>query len=205
MPHLKETEFVDLLDGALRPSRAGHVDGCPQCTAQLDALRATLVCVETDAASEPSPLFWNAFPSRVSAAIDQQPASWLSRPVFAALACAAALLIVIGSVAVWPSLAGRPDVSRDVLPSAVADASVIPDDDVEQDAAWAVVRTAADGLDYEDALEAGISTGPGAAERAAMEMSTEEQAELVRLIEREMKRSGAWDTRCCTQFCLSCS
>ena len=192
MPHLEETEFVDLLDGALSPSRAGHVAGCPECTAQLDALRATLVCVETNAADEPSPLFWNAFPSRVSAAIDHQPpTSWLSRPVFAALACAAALLIVIGSAALWPSAPGNSDVSRGVLPSAVAGGSDTPDDDVEQDAAWAVVRVAADDLDYDEALEAGISAGPGAAERAAMELTAEERAELVRLIEREMKRSGA--------------
>lgn len=192
MPHLEETEFVDLLDGALAPSRVGHVAGCPQCTAQLDTLRDTLACVETNAADEPSPLFWDAFPSRVSAAIDQQPAtSWLSRPMFAALACAAALLIVIGVAAFWQSRPVSLDVSLGVLRPTAADGTVAPADDVEQDAAWAVVRVAADDLDYDEALEAGISAGPGAAERAAMELSADERAELVRLIEREMKRSGA--------------
>ena len=196
MPHLKDTEFVDLLDGTLATSRVAHVTHCPECTAQRDALRETVTSIEIDAAHEPSPLFWNTFPSRVSAAIDQQThgPSWLRRPVFAGLACAAALVIVVGGAALWPSSGGRTDsdASRSLGPANLASASgVVPEDDVEQDAAWAVVRIAADGLDYDDALAAGISAGPGAAERAAMELSAEERAELVRLIEREMKRSGA--------------
>src|SRR5687768_10611474 len=104
MAHLKETEFVDLLDGALAPSRVAHVSTCPECTAQLDALRATLAAVAADVADDPSPLFWNAFPARVGLAIDQQPRakSWAPRPVFAALGCAAALLMVIAGAALWP-------------------------------------------------------------------------------------------------------
>ena len=152
--------------------------------------------IEADPTHQPSPLFWNAFPSRVSAAIDQQPRStaWLSKPVFAALGCAAAILIVVGGIALWPSsgVDRATEISRHVVAPRV-DGSVdaaAPEEDVEQDAAWAVVRIAADDLDYDDALAAGISPGPGAAERAAMELSTEERAELVRLIEREMKRSG---------------
>ena len=196
MPHLKDTEFVDLLDGTLAPSRVAHAAECPECTAQLDALRETVTSIGIDAAHEPSPLFWNTFPSRVAAAIDQQSraGSWLRRPVFAALACAAALVIVVGGAALWPSSGGRTDsdASRSVAPANLANpVGVVPDDDVEQDAAWAVVRIAADGLDYDDAIAAGISAGPGAAERAAMELSAEERAELVRLIEREMKRGGA--------------
>jgi hypothetical protein len=65
------------------------------------------------------------------------------------------------------------------------------DDDPEQDAAWAVVRTAAVDLDYDAALEAGISPSPGAAETAAMQLSVAERAELARLIQEEIKRTGA--------------
>ena len=196
MLHLNDTEFVDLLEGALAPSRASHATACPECTARLDSLRATLTAVTADAPFEPSPLFWNGLSARVAAAIDDEsrPRSWLPRPVFAAIACAVALLIVIGAVAMWPSSdRGAQVTSSRIVPPSVAavDAAVVAEDDVEQDAAWAVVRIAADDLDYDDARAAGISADAGAAERAAMELSVAERAELVRLIESEMKRSGA--------------
>ena len=196
MPHLNDTEFVDLLEGALASSRMAHASACPECTARLDSLRATLASVASDTPHEPSPLFWNAFPTRVATAIDQQsrPTSWLTRPVFAAVACAAALLIVIGVAALWPSSDRRAPVTSTTLAQpgvAAVDAGVLAEDDVEQDAAWAVVRIAADDLDYDDAVAAGITADAGAAERAAMELTGAERAELVRLIEREMKRSGA--------------
>ena len=54
---------------------------------------------------------------------------------------------------------------------AAVDAGVLAEDDVEQDAAWAVVRIAADDLDYDDAVAEGITADAGAAERAAMELT----------------------------------
>ena len=66
-----------------------------------------------------------------------------------------------------------------------------PRDDVEADAAWAVVRTAAQDLAYEDAEAEGITPRPGSAEIAVLQMSGAERAELARLIENEMKRTGA--------------
>ena len=128
----------------------------------------------------------------MQAAIDAQPrgAWWFGRPGLAALVCAAVLLIAVitgftlrqwsdAQPAVDPVAANRPESSPTL------------DDDVEQDAAWAVVRTAADDLEYDDALAEGISARPGAFESVAMELSAAERAELVRLIEREMKRPGA--------------
>jgi hypothetical protein len=64
-------------------------------------------------------------------------------------------------------------------------------DDIDQDAAWAVVRVAADDLGYEDALAEGISASPETWEGLAMELSEAERAELVRLIQGELKRTGA--------------
>ena len=193
--HLTETEFVDLLEGALASSRVAHVGRCPECTAQLDHLRATVDAIEIDAADDPSPLFWNAFPSRVAAAIDKRSGSrsWLLRPAFAGVALVALLLTVAAGAALWQSARGSTDaeVTGTLRPEPVTDSGLIPEEDVEQDAAWAVVRIAADDLAYDDAAEAGISAGPGAVERAAMELSTAERAELVRLLQNEMKRSGA--------------
>jgi hypothetical protein len=53
------------------------------------------------------------------------------------------------------------------------------------------VRTAAQDFVYEDAEAAGIAPQAGAAERAVAEMSNEERAELARLLDFEMKRTGA--------------
>jgi hypothetical protein len=64
-------------------------------------------------------------------------------------------------------------------------------DDVEADAAWAVVRTAAQDLAYEEAEAEGLSPRPGSAEIAVLQMSNDERAELARLIANELKRSGA--------------
>jgi hypothetical protein len=64
-------------------------------------------------------------------------------------------------------------------------------DDIETDEAWAVVRTAAEGLEWDEAHAVGISARPGSAEGVALELSAEERAELARLIGTEMKRTGA--------------
>ena len=53
------------------------------------------------------------------------------------------------------------------------------------------MRSVAADLDYDAAMEAGIVPRPGAIERAAVELDDDERAELVRLIEAELKRTGA--------------
>ncbi|MCA1560401.1 MAG: hypothetical protein LC804_09090, partial [Acidobacteria bacterium] len=66
-------------------------------------------------------------------------------------------------------------------------------DDLEADKAWALVRTAADDMEWreEDAHAAGLNARPGSAERAVLELSTEERIELARLLDDELRRSGA--------------
>ena len=191
MRHLNKTEFIDFLDGELPPARVAHVAGCPDCTAQLDALRVTLACIDDQTTDGPSPLFWDTFPSRVTAAVNTRPhgAWWLSRPAAALLCCAAVLLVaVVVAFNVTPWSASAP---ASPVATGAPDTSVpADDDDLDQDAAWAAVRTAADDLDYDDVVAAGIFASPGTAERAAMELSDEQRAELVRLIEREIKRAG---------------
>jgi hypothetical protein len=44
----------------------------------------------------------------------------------------------------------------------------------------------AEGIDWEAADAAGLSLGPGAAERAAQDLSREEQTELARLLREEL-------------------
>jgi hypothetical protein len=65
------------------------------------------------------------------------------------------------------------------------------DDDVEADEAWALVRSATEGIEWDEAAEAGITLPPGAAARAAGELTDAERTELTRLIDDEIKRTGA--------------
>ena len=57
--------------------------------------------------------------------------------------------------------------------------------------AWAVVRTAVEGVTWEDVHRAGIAPRPGSAERVALELNADERAELRRLLDEEIKRTGA--------------
>ena len=53
------------------------------------------------------------------------------------------------------------------------------------------MRSAAEDIDWEDARAAGLQAQPGAADRMALELTEAERIELMRIVEREMKRSGA--------------
>jgi hypothetical protein len=80
-----------------------------------------------------------------------------------------------------------------MLPPAnpVEGAPVPADLDADSDAAWAVVRAAADDLPWDAVHAAGLSAGPDAAEGLALEMTVEERTELARVVGEELKRNGA--------------
>jgi len=163
---------------------------------QIDALIEEVSAVDVP---EPSPLFWNHFAARVNAAIDAPPsrASWPIPAVWAWTTVAVLVLVsVLGFYVIRPALQPQlpavttmpaPGTSTAANVSDAADADV----DIESDAAWAVVRSFADELEYEDARAAGVVPRQGAIERAATELTAEERAELVRIIQDELKRTGA--------------
>ena len=189
--HFNDAEFTDLLEGTLPAARAAHLDACPACRSQVELARTALLDATDSHDPEPSPLFWETFPARVMAAVDEPPQGrrWFGAPVYAALALAAAAVVF----AVTTLVAPEPVPPQPAAPvtSSAAPATVNEADDIDQDSAWAVVRTAAADLDYDDVLAEGISVTPGASEDAAMDLSEAERAELVRLIESEMTRTGA--------------
>jgi hypothetical protein len=201
MKHLTDTELVDLIAGALESDRAAHADGCVTCRAHAEALRAVM----TDEVPEPSPLFWDHLAARVSDAVrdeapDPEPGlwpGWLRSPAIT-WAMAASLAILLMVAGVWrttlhaPTHGVRAGSAPPAGPATAPDgASAAMIDDLEADEAWAVVRTAAEGLEWDDARAAGISPRPGSAERVALELTADERSELARLLATEMKRSGA--------------
>ncbi len=65
-------------------------------------------------------------------------------------------------------------------------------DDVPQEsgeATWALVADAASGADFETIQAGGFPLAPGAAERAAEQLSPDEQREVIRLLQAAVQRS----------------
>jgi len=209
MTHLRDREYADLVDGRLAPARAQHVETCPACRARAELVRAAIADASCDPASEPSPLFWDHFAARVADAVRAEPAprpesavwTWLRHPVPRWAAASLVGMLMIAAVA-WrvPLHAPKSSPVKDpqaTIASAVGTepAAAVPavDDDTDGpdgDAAWAVVRTAAAGMRWEDANAAGLNPHPASVDRAVLDLTPDERAELARILEGEMKRSS---------------
>jgi hypothetical protein len=193
MRHLGPSELVDANDSVLPPHRAVHLRDCARCREAAAALQhsiAELRAADDDGVPDPSPLFWTHFSQRVHDAIEREPGqaqvARSGRPWWWALPAAAALAAI---VLLWQPRADAPGPrsSATVTVSATIEDSV----DLDRDDEWALVRLAADGLEWDDAVDAGLTAGPGTTERAVLEMSSEEREALARLIAGELERSGA--------------
>lgn len=197
MNHLSDSEFVDLVEGQLAPERAGHAEQCAECRGRADRFRALLGAMRTDAVPEPSPLFWDHFSARVATAIDAEgrPASqWAlwCRSARVQWAVAAVALVLAAGVT-WRTLMPASSVTVPPAPQFTgvggpADADA--DDILDQDA-WHAIVLATDAFELDDTEALDIRVRPGSAERMAEELTAEERSELARLIEDELKRTGA--------------
>lgn len=211
MSHLTDLELVDAVDGRnddappLSAECRRHLDACERCRDRVDELRALVARAADADVPEPSPLFWDHFAARVRQAVDgAEPGEalrgrWLSSWVqqgSVRWAAFATLVVALMVAAVWrvnaparrvvPVAVDRgADVRRTPMPSESIDRP-----DADADPAWAVVRTVADSVKWDDAV-AGIGAEPGAAETVANTLSAEERSELVKLLLAEAKRPGA--------------
>ena len=199
MKHLSRIEFVDLLESnaAMPAERVRHAETCPECRAQLDALRDTTAAAIADGDAEPSPLFWSHFAARVAAAVRDEPAPalptpWLRAPLLTwATVASIIMLVVVGTV--WRTTLHapvRPTASLERAPDIALSLPAAPDD-ADEDEAWAVVRAVAVDLNWDDVHAAGISAHPGEVENVALELTAEERVELARLLDQDLKRNGA--------------
>jgi hypothetical protein len=179
--HLSAQEFVDALEGALRADRQAHVDACDVCSRQIAELtRVRREAQGADAASEPSPLFWDHFSARVRAATQAEPIRALSwwerawRPVLigGAATAATAIAVVI--------FQGR---SQPVVPAGPTEYAVMSEPVVDEAALELMAEIAVDASNEE--LE---SARPGRATTRAVidELTPEQQAEFIRLIKAEI-------------------
>ena len=199
-PHLAGHELVDALDGTLDSPGLAHAAACRTCAEQVEELRRIAGDVAAVDVPEPPAFFWNQLSARVRAAVaeEQLPGPWSlawrgwGRP---ALAIAAAVVIV-GTIAsltgLWPSRSGTS------APPAVAlqtQDDLEPDEDVfaqiDNDEAWALVRTLAEDLDHGEMEGEGVSARPGAADHLASELTAAERIELARLLQEQLKNPSS--------------
>ena len=189
MPHLDDSQVLDAVDGRPDAAAASHLAACVSCSARVDELRTVLLTAADADVPEPSPLFWDHFPARVNRAIDAapEPRSWVSasRWLWGSAAAAAVVLVLL-------LLPMRHDVAAPAPEPKVSDAPVSAavepaPEDYESDEAWAMVRAVVEDVDYDEVQEVGLTPRAGSVERAATELSSDERAELARLIEQDSR------------------
>jgi hypothetical protein len=192
MSHLTPDELVDAVDGSLSGASRRHVDVCPACRRDVEDAAGILGLARAVELPEPSPLFWQHLSTRVREALSVEPAprrDWLGvfRPGSAmrwwALAPATALAGLVLAL-VWsmpqPTRGGH----------AGAGVTAAGETSVAADEAWALLASLVDSIDADAMREAGVTPTLGSAERLALSLTTSEQAELVRLLQEELGRSG---------------
>ena len=207
MAHLNETQILDGLDGRLDPASAVHVASCATCAARLEDLRSVVQTIEAadrDPVPEPSPMFWDQFPARVSRAIDAPPerSGWFFTGWQWWGSAATAAVVIVMLVLPMRRETAAPSRSAPIGAAPVVEVSseIVPasPENLDDDEAWAMVRAVAEETEYDEVQSSGLSPRAESVERAAMELSDAERAELVRLIEQDerlikqqLKRTGA--------------
>jgi hypothetical protein len=197
MRHLSSEELVDLLDNALPAARRAHLAGCEACRAQAETMSGVLEqVVESGGQPEPSPLFWDHLSARIKDGVAAETSSardraWWQQPTWATALAAAALAFAVSQALPLRSPDAPASLARSgSMVSAVRADPIEPADDIERDEAWALVRSLADQVEWDETHEAVISARPDAAERLTAELTSREQSELALLLERELKRPG---------------
>jgi hypothetical protein len=197
--HLDEAALLDVAEGVQSEHAAAHLAGCERCRAQVEALRSALHIAEDVTVPEPSPLFWDHLSARVAEAVADERAGeaaaasigWAARlrswQVLTAAAVAAAVVL-----AVAVNRHSASDTSPVQTPAAVATAAahdLTPS--LENDPSLSFIADLASDLDWDDAVEAGLTSGADAVERVVQDMSDDERRELRRVLQEEMGRPGA--------------
>ena len=203
MGHLSTSELIDLLDDEARPS--AHVAGCRRCEARLAQLRGTLGRIAAVDVPEPPAGFWDDLSARVHRRIaaEAEPAGarsadwrgWFAIGWKPALAMAAALVLLVAGVvgfhtsgpavqqrAAVAAPAASPAPADTLTGTAAADATLSTSDPLELMAALSA------GLDWDQAAAAGLRVSPASADAAVAQLSDEQRAELVRLLEQQLNQ-----------------
>lgn len=207
MKHLAPDELVDLLDGAGSGTARAHVASCDGCRNRLEELGAAMRLASEVEVPEPSPLFWDHLSARVRDRIAAEPAadegrgwSWSRfeawRGVVPIALGFAVLLLVVSRLGVNQVETPTSERARGTAAGVAAPSQDQAATDVEmgsgaiEDASWTVLASISEDLSWDDAVQAGLAVAPGAADRAALQLTADEQRELVRLLRAELGTKG---------------
>jgi len=199
--HLDEAALLDVAEGLPSEHTAAHLAGCERCRAQVEELRSAMHLAEDGTVPEPSPLFWDHLSARVREAIAEEATGervsvssgwaarlWSWQMVTAAVAAAAIIIVAVnrhstsGTNAAQSAVAPAPAIATtpgDLTPS------------IDNDPSLSFIADLAGDLDWDDAVEAGLTSGADAVERVVQDMSDDERRELRRVLQEEMGRPGA--------------
>jgi hypothetical protein len=204
MRHLTAAQLVDVAEGAATASSQRHVRSCDACQRHVTDLQTAMLAVAGMDAPEPSPLFWDHLSSRVHDAVVVESGvraattqdrltmqgarlvTWLAvRPAaiisgVVALVAAVALLLQAGRPASMPT----PSAQAPVVAERPSDAASVGDDP-----SLAFVANLAGDLDWEGALEAGLTTHVGVDDDAVSQLTSGERGELRQLLRGELARA----------------
>ena len=190
MRHLTSEQLVDVAEGVRTEPSMPHLQSCEACRTKLAELRTTLSAAGEVDVPEPSPLFWDHFSARVHEAVEAERAnrtfafgrwsSWRTLPLWLGSLAAVILAIVIvtrGRVSEAPAPPGPVGVV--VESQAEAPASV-------DDASLSLVADLVTDLDWDGAVEAGLTPHLGSADDVLTELNDDERRELNQLLRVEL-------------------
>jgi hypothetical protein len=188
--HLTTDEQVDALEHTLAPERAAHLDVCQMCRDDVARLRDTIRAARGVDVPEPSPLFWQHQAARISTmvaaeSIERRRSPWTYAGLVGTgvAVLAAGLLLVRTPSAPTPAagvVAGNP------ARHATASPADVRTRDAADERAWALVEELGDEFDA-DAVTVALTPATGATDRALQDLDADEQAELVRVLQGELK------------------
>lgn len=198
--HLDEAGLLDAAEESTSARAAEHLAVCEHCRAKVAELRAAIHLAGDAPVPEPSPLFWEHFSARVSEAVANERAAegetttagWLARFWnWQGAAAALAVAVVVLAVTI-----GRrpPDAPKAVEPpeaSAIAASFSDLTPSLDDDPSLSFIADLAGDLDWDDAVEAGLTSGAGSVDRVVLDMSDDERRELQRVLQEAMRRPGA--------------
>jgi len=192
MSHLNPEELLDLAEGARDEASAPHLTRCESCRAQLADLRAVMAAASDVDVPEPSPLFWEHLSARVHEAIAADAAprvSWMERWFSWTVAVPlAACVVTLLALAVTMHAPQAPETTvGQRVSQQTSDESVRPTDDPS----WSLMTDLAGHLDWDAAVEAGLTMPAGGVDRAVFDLSADERRALRGLLQAELAGSGA--------------
>ncbi len=194
--HCTADELLDVAEGLRSESDVPHFEGCRACRADLSDVRSALGLVRSVSIPEPSPLFWDHLSQRIRQAVEHEghPTLRRGRGWWPTLPIAAAAgLLMFAVTASWRPSAPpetRQTAGRSAQTAVAAPATAVVDDAGDESSVDFMAQLAS-ALD-QDAIEAiGIGAPPGTADLVLAELSSDEQAELARLLHEAMGKPGA--------------